>query len=132
MRFDYPYTPDNVKELVGWFEIMLKNSTGRGFSNSSQDYPRFINQIKHFMNKEGLEFEEMKTLLWGVFNEKPKMYSPCYSFYFKDDLYKYKKMKEIYEEKELEKMGEDEEEEFDDTHLQENDDELEEDYFNDL
>ena len=60
-----------------------------------------LDDFKSFINENNIDFEEFKTLIWGVMNEKSEMYSPVYSFYFIDNLEKYKKIKRKYEKREV-------------------------------
>lgn len=92
MNVPYPEDIRNIPDVLGWFSKELEKTTGKGLS--SKQYPMLGGRIKNFMKKNNLNIEGFTLLLWGVMNEKSKIYSPAYSFYFLDNLEDYREMKE--------------------------------------
>lgn len=91
MNCPYPKDIRNIPDVLKWFSKELEKSTGKGLSSSQ--YPMLGGRIKNFMKKNNLDIEDFTLLLWGVMNEKSKIYSPAYSFYFLDSLEEYREMK---------------------------------------
>jgi len=91
MNCPYPEDIRNIPDVLKWFSKELEKSTGTGLSSSQ--YPMLGGRIKNFMQKNDLNIEDFTLLLWGVMNEKSKIYSPAYSFYFLENLEDYREMK---------------------------------------
>jgi len=125
MNCPYPEDIRNIPDVLRWFSKELEKATGTGLSSSQ--YPVLGGRIKRFMNKHNLFIEDFTLLLWGVMNEKSKIYSPAYSFYFIDNLEEYREMKNKSKER---KNGK--EVKFDKTILDEENNEEEGDIFDKL
>ena len=106
MKYEFPYQPkwDELKYPVGYFSYYLEEKNGKTFSEDKFGrYASIIarNRDKHLANNPNKTeedfYEELKYLMWGVFNTKDEVRSPAYCFYFWDNLDKYKRMKKDYE-----------------------------------
>lgn len=104
MRFEYPEFVSNIQGILRWFDGCMRESSGNKIPPSKFSY--LGSRIKNFIKKENLTINEFKTLLWGVLNEKPKVYSPVYSFYFLDNLPQYKEALKKVKKREEEKNKE--------------------------
>lgn len=130
MRVDYPYFVNNIQEILRWFDKAMKKKTGNKLPPSKFSY--LGGRLKNFMNENDLSIDELKTLIWGVMNDKGNMYSPVYAFYFIDKLKEYQKLRNEMEKKKEAK--EDNEVEFDKESLEQEKEEKEigDDFFGDL
>lgn len=114
MKVEYPYFINNIQDILRWFDGVMKERTGNKIPPSKYSY--LGGRLKNFANKHDLTIDELKTLIWGVMNEKSNMYSPVYAFYFIDKLKEYQKLRnEIEKRKEHRK---DHEVEFDKDNLE--------------
>lgn len=104
MKYTYPEFASNVQEILRWFDGCMREGSGNKLPPSKYGY--LGSRIKNFIKKESLTLTEFKTLLWGVLNEKPKVYSPVYSFYFLDNLPQYKEALKKVKKREREKDNE--------------------------
>ena len=128
MRYDYPYFINNIAQLLQWFDKEKKEKTGVGLAKNK--YPICGGQIKRLIKKENITLKDFKTVLWGVMNEKEKVYSPYYAKYCLNDLERYKEIKKQYEEYQN-KKNDDKEVDFNKEHIEEEKDSGEE-FFDDI
>lgn len=130
MRIDYPYFVNDIQQILRWFDGVMRDRTGNKIPPSKYGY--LGGRLKKFMNENNLSVDEMKTLIWGVMNDKGNMYSPVYAFYFLDKLKDYQALRnEMEKRKESE---EDNEVEFDKESLdnEREKEEIGDDFFGDL
>lgn len=91
MSLEYPYFVNNIRDILRWFDEQIKERTGNKVPPSSFSY--LGGRLKKFANNNDLTIDELKTLIWGVMNEKSNMYSPVYAFYFIDKLEEYQDLR---------------------------------------
>ena len=105
IKYDFP---DNKEwkfpgDAVSYFSYFLKEKNGKDLPN--YQWARYCKHVKEQI-KDGYSYEDMKYLLWGVFNFKEGVRSLNYCFYFWDNLNEYKTLKDKVEklDKQVEKI----------------------------
>lgn len=112
MKYDFPEEEWTDRGYaLGYYSYYLEEKNGKELSQAQ--YKRFGRSLKMELkkyldknkDKTELDFlEELKYLLWGMFNYKPQMRSLNYAFYFWGKVEEFKKIKEQLNEKKEEEI----------------------------
>lgn len=96
--YAYPEEEMNGGKIIQWFSEVFKDLYGE--YPPEEHYGKYAGFIRR-MRDEGYDWDEIMTLVWGVCNEKRgQIQSLVYCWYFRDEMNRYKKIKEKYNSKE--------------------------------
>ena len=101
MKYEFPdkFDWEQPKDAVLYFKYYLEEKHGQELSLSGSEFGRYCSVVSRNESEyEGNNFyEDLKYLMWGVFNTKDDVRSIAYCFYFWDKLNEYKEIKKEYD-----------------------------------